>query len=248
MNESGTRDPGAQMELLASSPRPVRLTGAGVFVAALAVILFAAGVFCAAWLPGVASRQAERRARFAREAAIAEAEILAIGPRRGKNSRRTVTYRFSAGGQVFTARRTLDRREWRGLEPGARVPVRYLPSDPPVSYLGSGPDAFPVWAVPIVALPLAFGGLGLGWSIRRQLNLLSEGRPALARVTGSKRSHHGKHRVQYEFRNLSGALVHGSYEAGKPAPPGATLVVLYDRDNPRRAARYPLPLARLARH
>jgi hypothetical protein len=240
-------EPGLPVELMRSPPRPVRLSGVGVFVAFLAVALLAAAVFGAAWLPGVAARQAERRAQFERDAVAGQAEITAIGPRRGKQGERTVTYRFTAGGREYTGRARLQRRQWRDLAPGARVPVRYLEGDPSISYpLGRGPRAFPLWAVPLAVLPLAFLAALSGISIRNQRGLLMEGRPAAARVTASRR--HGKqHRMQYEFRRLSGAKITGTFDASKPLPPGATVTVVYDRENPRRVARYPLSLVRILR-
>ena len=235
MSERAAPDPAAQMDLLGSSPRPVRLAAGGFVLAVLAAALFAAAVFVAVWMPGVAARDAERRARFESEAVAAEAEITAIGPRRGKDSRRTVTYRFSAAGRDFTRRQSLRRSAWRGLEAGARVPVRYLPSDPSVSYIRGGPGGLPLWAVPALALPLLLAAAAIGWAIRRDVRLLAEGRPALARVTASKPAHKGRLRAHYEFRNLSGALVPGSYEASKPVPPGTALVVLYDREKDRKS-------------
>ena len=89
----------------------------------------------------------------------------------------------------------------------------------------------------------------MAWGIGWQRRLLAEGRPALARVTGSKRvvaGHGGHHHVQYEFRILSGAKRAGACDVRRnPPSPGATLVILYDSDEPRRQARYPLSLVRL---
>jgi hypothetical protein len=90
-------------------------------------------------------------------------------------------------------------------------------------------------AVPAFLLPIA---------VRREARLLAEGRPAPGRVTGFKRA--GKTiQVQYEFHLLNGALVKGKVNRSKPPIEGTTVCVLYDPENPRRNAPYPLSLVRL---
>ena len=80
--------------------------------------------------------------------------------------------------------------------------------------------------------------------VRREVRLLAEGRPAPGRVTGFKKADEA-FRVQYEFRLLNGALAKGKVNRSKPPVVGAPLCVLYDPENPRRNALYPLSLVRL---
>ncbi len=238
--------PNLPPELLRATPRPVRLSAGGVAVSALAAALLAAAAAGVFWLLPLSARQAQRRAEFDRQAVTGEAEILAIGPRRGKQSDRRVAYRFTVAGRVYSGRATLRRGELRGLEPGSHRPVRYLPADPSVNYLGRGPGVLPPWAVPLIVVPLGVAAAALFWSVRKERRLLSEGRAAVARVTASRRAHHGRRRIEYRYRTLSGALVSASSEIrGRAVPDYVT--ILYDRERPRRAAPYPLALVRIGR-
>ena len=80
--------------------------------------------------------------------------------------------------------------------------------------------------------------------LRRQNRLLTEGRPAPGRVTAIKKADKVLV-VQYEFRLLNGVVVKGKYNASKVPAADQPLCVLYDPENPRRNALYPLSLVRL---
>jgi len=64
-----------------------------------------------------------------------------------------------------------------------------------------------------------------------------------------KRVHRGeyrKQRAQIQFLLMSGARQEAQLEFGKNAPqPDSTIIILYDRDNPRRVLRYPACLVRV---
>ena len=81
-------------------------------------------------------------------------------------------------------------------------------------------------------------------TITRQMRLLAEGRPAAARVTGIKKSDKSNV-VRYEFQLPDGTSVKGRAGVSKAPTADAPLCVLYDPENPRRNALYPLALARL---
>jgi hypothetical protein len=234
-------------DLLRSAPRPVRFTFGGWAVAFVVTTLLLAAIVSAVWLPRVTEREQTRRHQFQREAVRSEGEILKLGPRKGEEGRREITWRYTASGSEYVGRATLSRREWRQLKVGDRVPIRYQRSDPSVSYFGRrAPDGLPWPIAPLTVISLLAGATAIGIGLYRQRRLVVEGRPALATVISSKRSQHGTN-VQVEFKALSGAVVKTVYEQ-KGTPQAATrIVLLYDRDNPRRVTRYPGPLVRVAR-
>jgi len=224
-------------ELMRSSPRPVRLTGGGRAVATLALALAAGAAFSGPWLYALAEDSAERR----REAAVSTtAEVVRV-------DRERFTYSYAAAGRVYQGRARYRRRS----PPGNGVVVHYRPSDPARSWLaGREPQGLPFWLVPVAPAGLALAALALGFALRRQRALLSEGYAALARVTEARRVRTGTHsgsgyRVDYEFRTLSGASRSGHFDDSKKPPPGSLLIILYDPDQPRRQARYPLSLVRI---
>ena len=103
-------------------------------------------------------------------------------------------------------------------------------------------------ALVAVVVPTLFFGIAIlfGVMIMRQSRLLSEGRPAPGVVVKTKRSDETVV-VTYEFRVLSGAVRKGhSNSSGKKVPAeGSVVCVIYDPENPRRNAIYPLCLVHL---
>jgi hypothetical protein len=67
-------------------------------------------------------------------------------------------------------------------------------------------------------------------------------------VTESKRiryEHGSSNRIRYEFTLPGGSTRSGKYDTNCAAPAaGATIVVLYDPEEPRRQGRYPLTLVK----
>jgi len=99
-------------------------------------------------------------------------------------------------------------------------------------------------ATGLVAAMVAVPAFLLPIPVRREARLLAEGRPAPGRVTGFKKIDQSI-RVQYEFRLLNGTVAKGKVNRSKPPVVGAPLCVLYEPENPRRNALYPLSLVRL---
>ena len=113
--------------------------------------------------------------------------------------------------------------------------------------LNAAGDAWPALALPIASAVAAFV---IFRTVRRQLYALAYGRPAMATVTRveKKRTDKGTFwMVHYAWTTLSGATRVGRYQHGKKRPPaiGATIPVVYDRDDSARHARYPLPFVRI---
>jgi hypothetical protein len=242
-------------------PRPVCLTGTGRFVVFIAVLLTTASLVAGMWLLSLAARDRDLRRRIAIEAVSARAEVVALSRTRGDDPRYLVDYNYTAAGQTFEARRAIRRSLWNRLHPGSPLEVGYLPDEPGKSWVtGYEPRGVPVWLGPLVAL--AFASLAwLSWhGLRGQWMLLSEGRAAVAHVTGWRniaKGKGGRHlEVSYEYRLMSGAARTGKYQvvvgalgaASKAQPPadGTPLRVIYDPNNPARSSRYPLSLVRIA--
>jgi hypothetical protein len=92
------------------------------------------------------------------------------------------------------------------------------------------------------------GGL-LPLTVRRQRHLLADGRPAPAVVTRYSRlqtEHGAQNIVYYEFALLGGGTCKGRASTNRRLPVGSAICVLYDPDNPRRSAPYPMCLVKLA--
>ena len=100
---------------------------------------------------------------------------------------------------------------------------------------------------------MCLSGVLLLWSVRRQRSILERGRAAIARVTTTRRIRSEYKTssvwVNYEFTTYSGATGKGRSSAPKNRVPaaGGEVVVLYDMDNPKRTALYPLQLVRVRR-
>jgi hypothetical protein len=109
-------------------------------------------------------------------------------------------------------------------------------------------DSAPIWIPPAVFIGIGSVGTAILIGLRREMWILSVGRPAIGRVLSSKKIKRGKHnvlRVNYEFVMLSGAKRIGRFDVEKDPPKEASeLIVLYDPENPSRQIRYPGSLAR----
>jgi len=84
------------------------------------------------------------------------------------------------------------------------------------------------------------------WMIRRQTRLLVEGTPVTGLVTQVVRMKRTS--VVYQFHLPTGETMYGRSTVNQDATPepGGQVCVLYNSDNPRRNAAYPLPMVRLA--
>jgi hypothetical protein len=86
----------------------------------------------------------------------------------------------------------------------------------------------------------------LAMLLRKQVRLLTEGRPAPGIVTGWRRTKGGTV-LRYEFVLLNGATAKGRGKSRRPPAIGSPICVLYDPENPRRNAPYPLCLVKLTK-
>jgi len=237
-------------ELQRSRPRPVRFTGKGKATMVIAVVLVAGGIAMGAFLYGQV-REERRRDRLLGEAASAgEAQITRLWQRSGKSRSCYASYQFASGGAELSATATVPCRAWAGLSVGQNVLVRYVASDPRISRLEGIQRAgqTPLWVVPLAFIAMAGSALLIFLKLTRERRLLEEGQAAPGIVTKlGMRTDKGR-MVYYQFATYSGSAVKGKYGPvhGKwVLSVGTPIVVLYDRDEPKRNTRYPSSLVTL---
>jgi hypothetical protein len=234
-------------ELLRSTPRPVTLTAQGkafmVFVCFLILVAVTGGI----WLYIRAEADGVHDRSRAARALTTEGRILTAEHRGGKDSHWVMKYSFTVGGNLEQGTATGPRK----VEVGTVVVAHYMPNDLSDNWItGYKPRPLPVFLAPLFGVACLFAAGLIAFSVRRQMNLLSYGRAAVARVTGTKRVWHGeggRHiRVQFEFRLRNGSLRKASVETGRKAPAvGTEFIIVYDSDQPKRFARYPASLVRI---
>src|SRR5262249_32409056 len=158
-----------------------------------------------------------------------------------------VRYRFAVNGQEFTGSSSSPDGIWSKLHQSDTFPVRYVPVDPKVNH----PDQWavnvtPQWLALLVPAMFSLGSVLMLVQVQRQWRLLSEGRAAPGIVTKMRRTDKGTN-VSYEFRLRNGAVQKGRSQASRRNVPGIgnRVCILYDPDNPRRNAVYPMCLVRL---
>ena len=240
-------------ELQRSIPRPVELTQAGVAAWIGVDVLVAITIATCLVLAIQAGRDARRSEDREHESAQVRGVVERMGRTRGDSPKPIIVYGYTVAGVDHQGRSTLRRSEAARYPVGASLEVRYLPSDPRVSWIaGHEPRGVPSWLPIIVALGMAPWSPLIAKALRRQRRLLEEGRPAIARVTSSRQRHgthgHTHQHVEYEFTTLSGARRTGRFDAQRNVPvPGSTILVLYDPDEPKRQAPYPIRLYRVER-
>ena len=243
---------GLPPELAGSVPRDVRLTIGGLVVASLAVTAAVGALVAGIVMTFVYLRASDARQVRERDGVEANAAVVQVLARRGDGPRRVVTYRYNVGGGSYTGRTALRNSDRRVFRPGAPIRIGFVGAQPDRSWMiGYEPRGFPLWLMPLTVFSLVAVAAALIWSVRRQWILLSEGRPARARVTALKKvsSDKGKrYRVTYEFQTLSGARQQSRCDIGKTPPAiGAIIPVVYHRDRPDWSATYPLQFVRPGR-
>jgi hypothetical protein len=224
-------------------PREMRLTAGGQALLVLSALFVIGGAATFVGLSLVSARQAQTLRRWHEQAVDTTGQVTRLWRRGGKQREHRMAYRFSIDGRTYEDDARLSRPAWEALKVGDPVALRYLPSDPKENHpVGRGPRVMPPALPALSGLGLAVtGGLVL-LPLLQQRRLLAEGRPAPGRVT---RHHKTKKGIQYDFQfvMLSGGRREGkSGPVAKPPAVGEAITVLYDTDDPRRSAPYPLSL------
>jgi hypothetical protein len=232
-----------------SSMRPVRLAKCGIAMAAAAVTLAIGGLVLGTVLMKQSTREEKEARLLSAEGTSAQATVVRVWRSGGESDSPRVRYTFTVDGREFTTSHRVPRKIWNTLKEGDAIEIRYAPADPsinhPVAWTGRVTPLFLALLMPLMFLGFAWGFV---WLIRRQWNLLAEGRPAPAIVTSVKRTDKAV-LVRYEFPLLNGAIQKGKTNTSRKAIPGIgdVVCVLYDPDNPRRNALYPLQFVRMER-
>ncbi|MDE3164957.1 MAG: DUF3592 domain-containing protein [Acidobacteriota bacterium] len=227
--------------------RAVRLGRGGYALAIAAAALVLGALVLAGVLRERSARDVARRDRLERAGVETSATILRLWRSGGEEDTHYVGYEFHVDGLRRAGSSRVPARIWRALRVRDRLPVRYLPDDHGINHpAGWRMDVLPAWlAILIPAVLLGISGM-FAWLIGRQWRLLSEGRPAPGVIVKARRSDR-QVVLTYEFRLLSGAAQRGrSSTSGRKVPgEGAPVCVIYDPENPRRSALYPLSLVRI---
>jgi len=236
------------VELMGSTPREVKLSAGGIGVACLIATLFLGAIASVLGLSRVATRQAARTQALYESGARTEAVITRHWRTGGEDSQRRIAYEFEHQGQVYRRTVRTPKAIWSRLSVGATIPVRFVQANPELNHPAEWRTSdMPQWLPAATAAGLVAVALVLIFVLRRQMQLLSDGRPAPARVTAHKRGQHG-HSIVYEFPLLEGGIGKGrGGEGSKPPSVGATISIVYDRDNPSRSAIYPMSMVRVVR-
>jgi hypothetical protein len=181
---------------------------------------------------------------------ITDARIVRTGVDSSKDHEPFVVFEFNANGQRYERRMTIHRRDTETYPVGATARIRYLPDNPKQSWLeGYGPEGPPAWVPWFAPLPLAIGAVAISFDVRRQRRLLAEGKVAQGRIVSYRRVYTGKtsnYRATYELRTASGSVYKAKVCSNRrPAEPGSRVTMLYNQDNPKQAAPYPMQFVKI---
>jgi hypothetical protein len=237
-------------------PRPVRLTGIGIFycVMALASIIFGVVLTAQLCIPEL-RRQAENDSltrRLTAEGSETEATVTRLWSGMGIHK---ICYNYTVGSLSNEKCANITSEHWQSLEVGSSLTVRYLPSDPAKVYPDSDPpNSQNNWPLILPALSLVLGfpllfAVTYSSFVWPQFRLLARGKPARGVVTrckeGSRRRMSG-YFWYYYFPLADGGQCQGKDFSRQPAAEGSNVTVLYDPNKPRRNDLYPLETVRLA--
>jgi hypothetical protein len=236
-------------ELNRSTPRAVTLTGGGIGMIVLAVLLAAGGIGGGIAFRISGQHKAAERRILESEGRDADGVVTQLWHNGGRDEQYMAAYRFSVDGRDYQSKRVISHAHWRQLRDGSTIAIRYLPADPNRnSPVGDLPNPVPLLvSFGFAGLFLALSGVFL-FMVRGARRLLEDGRAAPAIVPANQRvtSEHGAHNVvRYQFTLRAGSSFKGRANRAK-IPPGTIICVVYNPDNPRRNAPYPFNLVKVA--
>jgi hypothetical protein len=231
-----------------SRPREVRLTAGGKGLLTLAAIFLVAGVVGAIGLGILTVREAEEHRLLREQGAEVQGVVMRLWRDSGESKQPWATYRFNAGGHTHYGRAKLRHSTWVRLSVGSPLPVRFVPSHPKINRpRGTEWKPMALWVPYLVGAGFAAFGWLATLPVQIQRRFLTEGRAAPGVVTRHEKTDK-ETTVHYEFLLLSGSTAKGHSGSGKAPPPvGSSICVLYHPENPRKSARYPFALVKLAR-
>jgi hypothetical protein len=226
-----------------SSGREVRLSGQGRFLAVISAFFLIGGFALGIYLARSIRREAHAQRLLDQQGVTADAVVTRLWRSGDKENTPRVSYRFECQGAICTNSVSAPLVVWRKLKVGARLPVRFVPSQPTISHPVDWPwKGIPFW-IPYFATAMFAGCAALlAYQLARQMRLLSEGRAVPGRVTGIRKAKGLV--VLYEFE-VNGAKLKGRAHVRKMPLPGEPVCVLYDPENPRRNTLYPMETVRL---
>ena len=237
---------------LPPTPRTTKLSSAGAVLALACVAAIVGGIWGGMSLHHQAMASQRRTALAGNATTSVLGRVTRVQLQGGDDDRRTVVhYEYLVNGHAYRGSTRLRRRESHAFVAGGPIAVSYVIADPSVGWMeGRPPRRFPAWPAYLVPSAALLGSAVAFALLGRQRRLLADGRLAIATITriDKKRSDKGSYwRVEYQWRLLSGATRRAHYHHSRKQPPaiGTHLPIIYDRDNPRRQRRYPLPLVGL---
>lgn len=230
-------------ELQRSTPRSVELTGGGRVALILSFLFVVVALVGGPLMHEAALRSREQVSRRVKEAVATEGIVRTVKRDDGKWR---VNYVFTVGGRTITGKAAVKKK----VEPQARIPIFYSPSDPEDNWAGERPPrAMPIFLAPLLGvLLLVVAGL-LQLKLRRDRFLLENGRAAVAVATGSKAVLQGDgtaYATQFEYRTLSGGTAIGKLDTEGGIAVGTEFIVVFDSDQPTKLVKYPLSMVRIA--
>ena len=243
------------VELQRPLPRPVRFTGQGFMAFVMCVFFMAAPAFIIVLSLRDDARAASDLSRMAAEGRATDAVVTRLWVSHGSKGSTSwhVAYDYDVDGRSYSSQNGIARSHWEELQVGGRLPVTYLASDPSHVYPAADPPRriSPLLWCFLALFTSLFAAIGVAViaGALRSRKLLAAGMPAPARVTNCRKiqSRNGVfYRIRYEFKLMDGRACEGKDTLRRHAPEGSSVTVLYDPDQPRRNAAYPMTMARLA--
>jgi hypothetical protein len=219
-------------ELTGARPRRTAVSKEDIPASIIAWILIALALAASIWAWNHTAKILHSRAALRVDGRLTYGVVTEI-------YKSTASYGFSVDDRSFTGDALIPRSNRRTFDRYDRIPILYLPSDPSINHPAAWEDstgsAYTAFILPCM---IAFFVPFILVLSRRERQVVAEGLPAVAVITGFRRGKGGQI-VDYEFRTAAGQLVKGSSVDSRPWTVGASLCVLYLERNPRRNLQYP---------
>jgi len=242
--------PSVPSALVAPPPRKVQITGSGIALASLTIVVIAAAVIYACFVATEAARQFQIRAALRGHGNETAAQIDQLrNPYHAVKE--YVDYRFLADGKTYAGEAIVPLEDWHIIKSTGVIPIRYLPENPAMNHpVGWEWSAFSEWdgyGVVIFIAGFLFA-LFIPGRMRFERRLAAEGIATTGVVTKCSVSGRSGNFITltYEFHTKDGVSMRGRGSFQTRQEVGAHILILYFSQKPKKNVPYPLSAWRIA--
>jgi hypothetical protein len=237
-------------ELAGPPPRRIELTGKGITLVIVTVVIIAIALTYACFVAAESARQFQIRTALRSAGNETTGQITEL-----RNPFHAlleyVDYTFNADGKTYTGEAIVPLEDYHTIESASSLPIRYLPENPALNHPADWEwsPIQEIWGFTALVLIAVSSISFVPSQLSFERRLAAEGLATFGLVTKCRVSgRYGEFiTLRYEFRTQDGNLVQGRGSFKTQQEVGAKVPILYLPQKPKMNAPYPLSTWRVAK-